>query len=389
LIKAGIGTAILIAFGFLPLRMLFQTSSVQAVINSRLVTLRAPIEGRIAVFASPHWQSFDVVPEGTALMQIINDRANPTRLEDVRRQLEHAQNERVGIIAKLTAAKLLQERLSQQFTDFKTARILQLEARSAEQKNSVTAAEAKRQEASDAVARSTTLFQSGNVTAVDMNRLTRELTQAQQSLNSANNRLEADRIELESARAGVLIGDGFNDRPISAQRLDDVTQRIVDLTADLAVLDAEIPRLEKATNEEQARLHINSEAEIVLPIQGRIWEILTSPGEQVRAGQDLLKILDCSRVMVTANVTEATYNQLQVGSIAEFVPSDGGAQLQGRVMSLTGVADAPANFAISPASLAKEPYRVTVSFPKIGTTQDCAVGRTGRVVFSRDTARSP
>ena len=292
------------------------------------------------------------------------------------------------MVAKLTEAKLLQERLVEQVAGFKKARVLQLEARIAEQENIVAASEAKRQEASDAVARATTLFQSGNVTTVDMNRLTRELTMAQQSLNSANNRLQADRIELDAARTGVLIGDGFNDRPTSAQRLDDVTQRVVDLSADLAVLDAELPRLEKAFDEEQARLHANSEVSITLPIQGRIWEVLTSPGEQVRAGQDLVKILDCSRVVVTANVTEAAYNQLQVGSPAQFIPSDGSPQLEGRVTSLTGVAEAPANLAISPASLAKEPYRATVSFPKIESTQGCAVGRTGRVVFSKDAARA-
>ena len=84
--------------------------------------------------------------------------------------------------------------------------------------------------------------------------------------------------------------------------------------------------------------------------------------------------------VVTANVTEAAYNQLQVGSPAQFIPSDGSPQLEGRVTSLTGVAEAPANLAISPASLAKEPYRATVSFPKIESTQGCAVGRTGRVV---------
>ena len=288
--KALIGAAILITFAIIPLRTLLQTSSVQAVVNSPLVTLRAPIEGRIEVSAPTDWQSFGVVSKGAVLMRVVNSRVSPARLEDIRRQLEHLQNERTGIVAKLTEAKLLQERLVEQVAGFKKARVLQLEARIAEQENIVAASEAKRQEASDAVARATTLFQSGNVTTVDMNRRTRELTMAQQSLNSANNRLQADRIELDAARTGVLIGDGFNDRPTSAQRLDDVTQRVVDLSADLAVLDAELPRLEKAFDEEQARLHSNSEVSITLPIQGRIWEVLTSPGEQVRAGQDLVKI---------------------------------------------------------------------------------------------------
>ena len=53
----------------------------------------------------------------------------------------------------------------------------------------------------------------------------------------------------------------------------------------------------------------------------------------------------------------------------------------GRVISLTGVATAPANLAIQPAALAKEPYRVTVAVPELVKSGRCSVGRTGRVTF--------
>ena len=54
---------------------------------------------------------------------------------------------------------------------------------------------------------------------------------------------------------------------------------------------------------------------------------------------------------------------------------------EGRIVSLTGVATAPANLAIQPAALAKEPYRVTVALPEMPTKGRCSVGRTGRVTF--------
>jgi hypothetical protein len=51
------------------------------------------------------------------------------------------------------------------------------------------------------------------------------------------------------------------------------------------------------------------------------------------------------------------------------------------VVNLTGNAGAPANFAILPGSLVKEPYHVTVAVPEIADSGECEVGRTGRVTF--------
>ena len=42
----------------------------------------------------------------------------------------------------------------------------------------------------------------------------------------------------------------------------------------------------------------------------------------------------------------------------------------------------PANLAINPDTLSKEPYRVTVA-PADAAAHDCTVGRTGRVIFER------
>ena len=52
LLKALAGVAIIAVFGWLPLQALWQTSSVEAVVNSRLVTLRAPIDGQVTSAAS-------------------------------------------------------------------------------------------------------------------------------------------------------------------------------------------------------------------------------------------------------------------------------------------------------------------------------------------------
>jgi hypothetical protein len=123
-----------------------------------------------------------------------------------------------------------------------------------------------------------------------------------------------------------------------------------------------------------------------LPVSGRVWEVLTAPGEHVSRGQDLLRILDCASAVVTANVTESIYNRLQVGSPVTFRPSAGGPDYAGSVINLTGASGAPGNFAILPSSLSKEPYHVTVAVPRIAEGAECGIGRTGRVIFEKNAA---
>ena len=82
---------------------------------------------------------------------------------------------------------------------------------------------------------------------------------------------------------------------------------------------------------------------------------MTSPGEDVRAGQPLLRVLDCSGAVVTANVTESVYNRLQAGAKARFRPADGGPDLDGTVLNLTGAAGAARTSPSIPARSAKSP----------------------------------
>jgi HlyD family secretion protein len=75
--------------------------------------------------------------------------------------------------------------------------------------------------------------------------------------------------------------------------------------------------------DEEARYRERSEVLLDLPASGRVWEMLTGPGERVSKGQDLMRVLDCSHPLVSANVDESAYNRLEVGGRATFRPSHG------------------------------------------------------------------
>src|SRR5262245_33803150 len=99
-LKIAAGLAVIAVFGWLPLRAMLQTSSVEAVLNSRLVTLRAPIGGRI-VAASDPIKDRARLDAGAVVLRVVNPRSDRARLDDLRRQKSRLENERPSLAAKL------------------------------------------------------------------------------------------------------------------------------------------------------------------------------------------------------------------------------------------------------------------------------------------------
>ncbi len=379
LIKVGVGIGLLAFFGWMPLQTLLLASSVEAVVNSRIVTVRSPIDGVVAT--APHEFKAWSADKGAPVLRIRDDKADRSRLDDLRRQLGALEDERAKLARQRELAQASLDELTKQTQQFTEGRILQLNARIAALGHDVAAAAARSEEADAALARANALAKSGTLSEAEVGRLRRDKIVADESEAGARQRLEEASVELAAANQGAFLGDSYNDRPSSAQRADEMRLRVGDLAADQQAHDAALERLRADVADEEARYKIRSDVEVALPVSGRVWEVLTAPGEHVSRGQDLIRLLDCASAVVTANVSESVYNRLQVGSPATFRPSTGGESYAGSVVNLTGSAGAPANFAIIPSTLAKETYHVTVAVPEMAESGECSVGRTGRVTF--------
>jgi hypothetical protein len=124
-----------------------------------------------------------------------------------------------------------------------------------------------------------------------------------------------------------------------------------------------------------------SNAVLSSPVDGQVWEVLVAPGEEVRKGQDLMRLLDCSGALVTATVRESVFNQLHIGDKAQFRFSNQSGRYDGTIVRMSGSAAPPDNLAIQPTGLSPGGYRIAVSVPELASAQ-CGVGRTGTVVFN-------
>ena len=384
-IKSLVAIAIAVALGWIPVQRLLATTSAEATVNARLINLRAPIDGRVSILAPTLAVGTPVEP-AERLLEVTNVRADRGRLDDLRRTISTLKSEDSALTKRLEQLGQLQIDLRAQRDAFQEGRILQLEAKAAELQVQIASAEAQHADAQEALERSKKLSLTGSHTIASLLHAERDFKVTKLSIEAARSRLQGNRVELDAARKGLFVGDSYNDLPRSAQRLDEIGQQIVEASSQLDERKSRLAYLESELAAETKLFETHSNAEVNATVRGRIWEVLTANGEEVRTGQELLRVLDCGDAVVTATVSERVYNKLWVGQSARFHLRGESQDYAGTVVSLTGLAAAGSNFAIEQTALTLEPYHVTIAVPGLAARDECNVGRTGQVTF--DTSAS-
>jgi multidrug resistance efflux pump len=381
-VKSALGLLVVVIAGVGPVQRLLEISSIEAVVNARLISLRAPIDGRVEDFAPTIGTA---VPRGRLILHISNSRADRARLDDLQRLVEQTGGERPAIAKRLARLKEIHEQISQQARAFQTGRIRELEERVLDLRSQLSATEASESEAASTLTRTKTLAASGYQTTVAVERAERDAKVASHTQKSLKHRLFASQVELEAARRGEYVGDSYNDRPSSLQHADELSVRVAEAEAELSSRDERLARLHAALDAEAARYSEMSNAVLSSPIDGQVWEVLVSPGEEVRKGQDLVRLLDCSGALVTVTVRESVFNQLRVGDAAQFRFSGQSGRYNGTIVRMSGSSAPPDNLAIQSTLSTSGGYRVAVSVPELASAQ-CGIGRTGTVVFNASSA---
>ncbi|MEM7399498.1 MAG: HlyD family efflux transporter periplasmic adaptor subunit [Pseudomonadota bacterium] len=384
-LRTAVAIAAVIALGWTPLQRFLQTTSAEATVNARLVTVRAPIDGTVRI-SEPVSGVGATIGEGSQLLTIDNPRAERAQLDTLRREITLVDTERGKLLRRKTQLQALQAKLAEQRDAFQQGRIEQLEARVAELKAEIAAATAKHEETGSALERTQQLNARGWQTKAAMDEADRNHKVAVSSAEALRHKLIATNVELKAARRGLFVGDSYNDIPRTAQRLDEVAQEVIELDGEIDAHTARLATLKGELTHEQSRYVLRSNARLDAPVDGRVWEMLTSDGEQVSRGQELMRVLDCGGALVTAAVSEGVYNKLHIGQAATFRLRGESSEREGRVIGLNGLAAVPANLAIEKKALAREPYHVTVQVPTLASGPHCHVGRSGKVTFGDGTA---
>lgn len=382
-VKMTVGIALVGAGGYVVVGEQMAGVSADAVINAQLVTVRAPVDGVLELATRSLGTR---VTGGERLGAIADPRPDETRLIDLRRSEASVRGD-IQRLDDLTATLgVSRDAYLAQSEAYAGGRRQQLEARLAEARAQLEAALARMRESDATMRRANDLTRSGIQTAVDFNRARAGFEVNSQEVEAARNRIRSLSVELEAARQGVYLGDGTADAPSSLQRVREIEQRIGELTAERRERERRCEMLAGQIVEERVRLGLFRESQLAAPARGLLWEIMTGNGEYVRRAQDLLRLVDCTTTVVTASVRESVYNRLSLGDPVRFRLLGDGRVFEGAIARLagSGAETIYRNLAVGPSLEHLKRFDVTIIVPDLAADpqQGCAIGRTGRAIFS-------
>ncbi len=240
-------------------------TSEDAVVNARILTVRAPIEG---VVDMPRLQVGQAVRAGQRLGEITNSRADEGRVRDLERTATALAFELDALAAKAADIDAARDRLARQSDAYRQTRLQQISARIAEAGSALAASRAVAAELAAAYGRIKTLAEKGVQPQAAVDKAVSLKERDAHEAAAAEQRLETLKIELDAARRGVFVNDTI-DVDWSRQQDQELDLRKQELAADIADRRRRLDAIRGQIAAEKASYEAQRELEV---------EITTAPG---------------------------------------------------------------------------------------------------------------
>lgn len=364
--------------------------STSAVVNAPLASVSSPFDGRIT---EPSNAVGTAVEPGDALIRIESQRRDRRYLEQLRGR-RTVLTERIRAIerqrsALKQAARNMRERLAR----YRKGTVNRLEARKREVTAALQAAKARASRAARDARRSGDLVGKGFVSEVthDRNETDRRIGSAQ--VRELQAQLARIQLDLEAAKQGTFLRDGFNDVPYSQQREDEIALRLVELAGKRAELAIELSSVEDQLDAEADRLAKLETFQPQAPGYGVVWKSSGIGGEFVAPDQEVVQIADCENRFVEVAVRERHFDDIRTGDRARVQLKGSDRVIWAKVVALRGAGARGEHerLAAKVPALISGQLRVLVSLEGVGLGRDassfCHIGRTAEVRFPRGTAK--
>ena len=351
-------------------------ATADAVVNARIVTMRATVSGNLTV---PARQLGARVTQGEVLASVEDPVVDRVRLDDLLMEVRLEDAARAQIEALLAETKTVREPLIERTQIFRDRRLEELRARLSHAEARLAILETGGGAVDETQQQILTAVEEG------IERLPGEPWLDTLVLDHARERVEVLRIALQAAEENVFLGDGYNDAPSAEQRGIELSSEIAALQTRLAEAKERVAALHERVDRERIRVNGLTGGELQSPVTGLLWEVLEANGVNVQRGDPLLRLVDCRATMVTASVTERVYNSLSVGDAARFRLGGSSTVYDATVARLagSGAQTIYRNLAVAPSQRHLERYDVALIVPQLAQleSEGCMIGRTGRAFF--------
>ncbi|KEJ93946.1 Multidrug resistance efflux pump [Pseudosulfitobacter pseudonitzschiae] len=350
-------------------------ASANAFVNAPVVTVRADTAGDLTL---PNLPFGARVQKGETLASIDDPLVDNIRLNDLRMEQSFIEAEIARLEADLKSTEALRTSLLDRVETFRVARLKELSTRLEHARIRLAILEGgELPENTD----QEILSLVGELPG----RIPMEPGLVPLILDHARERVEVLQIALDTARAGVFLGDGYNDSPNAQQRATELKTVISQLQNGLAEAQRRLRAITTRSQRENLLVNAAGGREITSPVNGLYWEVLQSDGINVQRGDPILRLVNCDATFVSLSVTERVFNSLQIGEAASFRLTGREEVFEGTVARLAGAGAASIyqSLAVAPSQKHLERYDVALLVPELTADSErgCAIGRTGRAFF--------
>lgn len=324
----GLGILFIAILVVVPAMANFQ--SINAIINTRHVTIKSPIDGSLEGFTKIPGQAVD---EAEELLKINNSRLRESAVNEMEVEQKTLTERSLGLQQHLKNLKELQKELQDRVSVHRSHELLRLEEQLSQAKSEKKAQESLIKELLALRTRHQLLLQDNFISAAQLEATQYALEVQQSRLDVFLARIKLLDTEKQAVQHFVYLGEGRNDVPYTQQRLDDIRLQITDVTARLRENEQRSSDVRLQIKKEREKLALSQSASIRSPSSGVLWRKYGNNGTEVVAGAELAHVIHCENLFLDVAVPESSLESFEIGKAVQY-------RLMGSTHWLTGHIDA-------------------------------------------------
>ena len=315
-IRITIGVILLIIFIISVVPNFYLNTSSDGIITARTTTITSPIEG---VLHFPKDVKYgDYFKKDQLIGEVVNDRIDFSTLQELITEKKTLEGRIESFTKRIKRYKALNAELKKAVKNFQDFSAKKFQSQVKQARNKI-----KHQQAE---------FERAKKEYMAVKRLekvravrTRELEKAEANFLKGSERLrESEEFlkELENylaaTNAGTFLGQGNNDSPYSKQRMD---QLVIELAlADTAVKEAtsRLDGINQQIEKERERLEKMKKFKVIAPFDGLVWHKPLTEGSTVVIGNELIVMLDCSKIFLEVMLSEVQFDHIKAGQVIKY-----------------------------------------------------------------------
>jgi multidrug resistance efflux pump len=329
-IKRLIGLAVLLIAIVVIVPAMANFQSVNAIINTRYVAIKSPIDGSLEGFSKMPGQAVD---DGEELLRINNTRLRESAINEMEVEQKTLAERGLGLQQHLKNLRELQKELQNRVLVHRSHDLLRLEEQLSQAHLEKKTQESLIREQLVLTQRNKLLMKDNFISPAQLEAAQYALEVAQSRLEIFQARIKLLETEKQAVQNFVYLGEGRNDVPYTQQRLDDIRLQITDVTARQRENAQRSSDVQLQIHKEREKMALSQRASIRSPSSGVLWRKYGNNGTDVVTGAELAHVIHCENLFLDVAVPESSLESFEIGKTVQY-------RLMGSTKWLTGSIDA-------------------------------------------------